>query len=340
MKALVNSAPGRLELLERPLPEPGPGQVRIRTAFCGICATDLEMIAGWTKAGEQAGEGQPSGKARTGFPSVPGHEWSGIVDALGSGVDERLLGRPCVAENILEDGGEVGFEHPGGYGEYLINLARNVIVLPDSFPLHQAVLIEPLAVCMRAIRRLRITDRRSALVIGDGPVGLLMLLLLRRAGVEEVVVAGGRAGRLALAREFGVSTVVDHRRCDSLEQGLREAHPAPFANVVEASGSAQGARAAVELAAREGHVLIVGDYQHARAAFRWNDLLHREIELIGSNASAGGWAEAVAAAVSGELPLERMISAVYPVDEHRRAFERVRAQEEDVVKVALSWPVA
>lgn len=176
-------------------------------------------------------------KKRTGFPTVPGHEWSGTVDAVGRGVNPALLGKPCVAENILEDGGEVGFEHPGGYGQYLLNLAQNVFVLPESYPLAQAVLIEPLAVCTRAMRRLRLQDLSSALIIGDGPIGLLMLMLMRRAGVEKIVIAGGRTGRLALALELGAVAGVDHRDCpDGLAQALRDVHSPGFANVIEASG--------------------------------------------------------------------------------------------------------
>jgi len=140
MKAIVNTAADCLEMLDYPLPGPGPGEVRIKTFSCGICATDLAMIAGWD---------------RTGFPAIPGHEWSGTVDALGEGVDGSLRGRRCVAENVLSDGGEVGFEHPGGYGEYFLTEASKVRVLPDDFPLVSAVLIEPLAVSVRGMRRLR-----------------------------------------------------------------------------------------------------------------------------------------------------------------------------------------
>jgi len=93
MKAIVNTAPNQLTLLDYPLPEPGPGQVRIRTASCGICATDLELIAGWE---------------RTGFPTVPGHEWAGYVDKTVPGVESRPVGQPCVADNVLADGSEVG----------------------------------------------------------------------------------------------------------------------------------------------------------------------------------------------------------------------------------------
>ena len=138
MKAIVNTGPGRLEMLELPTPSPGPGEVRIRTAACGVCATDLEMIAGWE---------------RTGFPAIPGHEWSGVVDEVGEGVNEALRGQLCVAENVLADGGEVGFEHPGGYGEYLITEAAKVHVLPARLSPAVATLIEPLAVCVRGLCR-------------------------------------------------------------------------------------------------------------------------------------------------------------------------------------------
>ncbi|HUV39824.1 MAG TPA: alcohol dehydrogenase catalytic domain-containing protein, partial [Planctomycetota bacterium] len=187
MRAIVNIAPGKLAWREMPTPEPRAGEVRVRTAACGICATDLEMIDGW---------------ARTGFPSVPGHEWSGEVDAAGAGVDASLVGRRCVADNVLADGGEVGFEHPGGYAEHLVTEAKNVRVLPDDFPPATAALIEPLAVCVRALRRLDVKDKHAALVLGDGPIGLIVLMLLKHDGVKDLCLVGGRPTRLALAREL------------------------------------------------------------------------------------------------------------------------------------------
>src|SRR4051812_1521803 len=105
MKALVYAAPGALELREVPTPTPGRGQVRIRTAACGICATDLEMIAG---------------APRVRRPAILGHEWAGVVDAVGAGVDPALVDSAAVAENVVVGGGEIGFEHPGGYGEFLL----------------------------------------------------------------------------------------------------------------------------------------------------------------------------------------------------------------------------
>ncbi len=323
MRAIVNTAPGRMELLELPTPQPKAGEVLIRTGACGICATDIKMIAGWD---------------RTGCPSVPGHEWSGSVAAVGTGVPETLGGCRCVAENVLSDGGEVGFEYPGGYGEYFVTEARNVHTLPENFPLTDAALIEPLAVAVRGTRRLRLEDFSRALVFGDGAVGLLLVATLREAGVQDIVVAGSRPARLALATELGAKQVVDyHKAGNDLAGAIRRAGYDAFPNIVEASGSVQALGAALDVVARCGHIVVIGDHGDARANFAWNSLLHREMELIGSNASAGAWGETVTLATSGKLPLWKLVSHRFPIADYPQAIELTRARRGDVIKVVLEW---
>lgn len=324
MKAIVNTGPGRLEWRDLPLPEPGPGQVRIRTAACGVCVTDLQMIAGWT---------------RTGFPAIPGHEWSGRVDALGPGANPGLAGRRCVAGNVLGDGGEVGFEHPGGYAEYLITESANVLPLPEAMPAAEAALIEPLAVCVRGMRRLRVEDQGSVVVFGDGPIGLLFVMLLSRAGVARVVLAGGRAGRLALARDLGAQATVNyHDAGNGLAAAIQEALGGRAACVVETSGAAPAFDAVFGAAERGAKVLVLGDYGDGRADFPWNTILHRELELIGSNASAGAWPEAVQLATQGALPLGRLVSHRLPAERFAEAVALVRGRADGVVKVVMEWP--
>jgi len=323
MRAIVNTGPGQLAWQDWPMPQPGAGQVRIRTGACAVCATDLQMIAGWQ---------------RTGFPAIPGHEWSGTVDAVGAGVDPGLVGCRCVAENVLADGGEVGFEHPGGYGQYLLTEACNVQILPADFPLAVAALIEPLAVSVRGMRRLRLEDKRSALVFGDGPIGLIVLMLLRRAGVEDIVTVGGRPGRLALALELGAAQTLNYRQVgDDWPAAVRQVYSQRFLNVIEASGSPVAMQASLDVVARCGRVLMLGDYAGARADFPWNHLFHHEIELIGSCASAGAWPEAVRLAVSGELPLERVITHRLPAAQFAQGIELMRGRRGDVIKVVLEW---
>jgi threonine dehydrogenase-like Zn-dependent dehydrogenase len=316
MRAIVNTGPGLLEWRATPMPEPGPGRVRVKTAFCGICATDLAMIDGWD---------------RTGFPSIPGHEWSGVVEALGPGVPRRLLGRPCVAENVLSDGGEVGFEHPGGYGEYLITEADRVHPLPRGFPLAHAALIEPLAVCVHALDRLGpLGSDGRVLVIGDGTIGLLLTALLVSRGAS-LSLRGGRPFRLALALELGAAEARNHHE----ERGMPSSASGVFDAVVEASGSPQGLQTALELAADRGRIVVLGDYGDASASFPWNRLLQRETTLIGSNASAGAWPEAVKAAA--RLPLGRLATHKVAAADFHAGMSLMRNRDPGAIRVLLDW---
>ena len=327
MKAIVNTGPNTLELLDRPMPEPGRGQVRIRTAACAICATDILMIAGWD---------------RTPFGHVPGHEWSGIVDAVGPGGDTKLVGRKCVAENVLSDGKEVGFEHPGGYGQYFLTDAANVRTLPDGFDLTAAVLIEPLAVCVRGLRRLRADAKGPVLIFGDGPIGLLTQMLLVAAGRRDVVLVGGRDFRLALSRELGAAKTVNYHQVGAdlvgaVRKAACDAGLAPFATLIEASGSGAAMDACIDLAGPLGRVLVIGDYGPARANFAWNTVLHKELEILGSNASAGAWDETVALAVSGRMPLARMVTHPLPAERFAEGIDLMRNRRGDVIKAVLKW---
>lgn len=323
MKAIVNTAAGQLQMREVPQPQPGPGEVRIRTAACGICATDLEMI-----------DGDP----RTAYPSILGHEWSGVVDAVGEGVDAALVGKRCVAENVLDDGGEVGFEHAGGYGELFVTEAKRLRILPDGFPPAVAALIEPLAVCVRAFRRLDPHEKSGAIVLGDGPVGLIMVMLLRRAGVEGICLIGGRDGRLALGRELGAAATLNYHQVEGdPATGVCRAAGGPAPSVLEVSGSPDAMQAALRCVRDEGKVLVLGDYGRARADFAWNDLLHRQIHLVGSNASAGAWDEAVRLAVEQEVPLGRLVTHRLPAARFAEGMALVRSRRGDVVKVVLQW---
>jgi len=323
MKALVNTASERLEFRDVPLPEPGPGQVRIRTAVCGICATDFEMI---------------DGCARSRFPQILGHEWSGVVEKCGHAVGQSILGRPCVAENILADGGEVGFEHPGGYGEFFVTEAANVHLLPDGFPMEEAALVEPLTVTIRGIRRLR-PAKGTALVIGDGTIGLLFLLLLKHHGVEQVTLIGGRETRLRLASEFGASTVIDYHKVQgSMAEAISRSFTGKFDSIVDATKSVDALSLVCQLGAPEAKVLLIGNYYEKKAELSLQHVLLNEFEIIGSNSGAKAWPDAVKLAVGHELPLGKFATHRFPVADFATAMQTARGDKK-AVKVLLCWPL-
>ena len=323
MKALVNTAPDRLEIQTLPLPEPGIGEARIRVTHCGICATDLEMIAGWD---------------RTEFPSIPGHEWAGIVDAIGPGGNPALLGKAVVAENIRKDGGEIGFEHPGGYGERLIAEEKCIHPLPAALPMHLAPLIEPMAVAVRGMKRLRFAEGEDVLLFGDGPVGLLLLLLARRRKAGRIILVGGRPDRLAIATEFGADAVINYHETDlSPTDSLTPYFTKPPPIAMEATGAASAMKSAMNGTALGGRILVMGDYGASKANFNWNQLLHQELELIGSNASADGWSEAVQVAAEETAHLAKLVTHRIPASDAMKGIELMKDRNSGVIKIIMEW---
>jgi len=321
MKVILNTAKGVLKLSELPKPAPKAGEVLIRTSACGICASDLEMIDGWDR-----------GK----YPQILGHEWSGVVEECGPGSDKSLLGKACVAENVLKSGGEVGFEFPGGYGQFFVTEADKIIVLPKGFDLEIASLIEPLAVAVRGMKRLN-QSKDPALIIGDGPIGLLMLMLMKRHGVKDVTLVGGREPRLKLALELGAARTLNyHEAGKSLPEYVAENGVKPLSTIIEAAKSADAIPLASKLGANGAKILLIGNYVEVRSEVILQEFLHKEFVLLGSNASAGAWEEAVKIAAEGKLPLRKIISGVYKATDFEKAMDDARNNRSSL-KILLKW---
>lgn len=357
-RQVVFTAPGAIETAEQPLPALGPDDLLVRVALVGVCATDLHLLAGHI--------GDP-------FPLVPGHEFVGEVAALGDGASgarglavgdhvavEMLLpcqtcarcreGRYNLCEaddpaNGADRGRQLGVNIPrtvepglwGGYSEYLF-VPREAIVhrLPAELPWTRAVLVEPLAVAQRAIGRARIRPGEDVVVIGPGPVGLLTAAAARAAGAGRVVVVGTRASRLELARRFGADITVDSRATDAVEAvtaalgGLADA-------VIEIAGVTAAQEQAVRLVRRGGRVVLAGACgANARVGFRADeDLLTREIDLLPSFLSAGGFEPAIRMLERADFPFDDLVTHRFGLDEVAAAFRTIENREDDVVKAVI-----
>ena len=324
MKALINTTNRVLELSEVPLPEPKAGEVRIKTIACGICATDFEMI---------------DGCSRSVYPQILGHEWTGVVDKVGSDVDNAFEGKLCVAENVLKDGGEVGFEHSGGYAEYFITESEKLQFLPENFSIKKAAMSEPLAVSVRALKRFRLEDKSNVLIFGDGPIGLIMLMILKREGVKNIGLIGGRKERLELAEKLGASFCVNyHDAGEGLLEKIREAgEDQKYTNFIEATGSGHAIDILFELASTASRILIIGDYGEELAHFKWEVVVHKELEIIGSNASAEAWEDAIELALSNNMPIEDIISHSFFIEDFAEAMKVARGRDFKAIKVLLNW---
>ena len=211
MKAVVYHGKGDLRVEDVTRPEPGPGEMLVRVDACGICPTDLKKIEKGLLPG----------------PRIFGHEIAGTVAALGPGTRAFREGQrvvvhhhvPCGACYYCErglyaqcavykkNGTTAGFEPSGGgYAEYVLALdwivARGTIPIPDGVSAGEAAFVEPVNTCLKAVRKAGVASGESVLVVGQGPIGLLLMQIARVAGAH-VLVSDGLEGRLALARSLG-----------------------------------------------------------------------------------------------------------------------------------------
>jgi len=213
MKALLLTAPGRLELTDLDLPVVGPGEVRVRVAACGICGSDVHGYTGAT------GRRIP--------PLVMGHEAAGTVDAVGEGVDDLAPGTRVVldstvfcgrcdqclagAENLCTYREMLGvscgsYRRHGCFAEYAVVPARGVYPIPDALDFVAASLLEPLTIALHAVNLGGAgSQTRSAVVVGCGMIGLSLIAALRARGVSQIAAIDLDADRLAAARRGRVS---------------------------------------------------------------------------------------------------------------------------------------
>src|SRR6188472_560240 len=204
-----------LRVDERPEPTPGRGQVRLTVSRCGICGSDLHARHGldeWADLAERVGYPR---FGRSNEPVVFGHEFSGEVAEYGPGCEGDLpTGTAVVALPLVR--GDAGVDTiglsahaPGGYAEQLIAQESMMLPVPNGLPADVAALTEPMAVAWHAVRRGEVGKRQVAVVIGCGPVGLGVILMLKASGVKTVVASDFSPGRRALATRCGADLVVD-----------------------------------------------------------------------------------------------------------------------------------
>ena len=326
MPAAVYVGDGHIAVEQVPRPEPGPGEVLIEIAECGICGSDLHMVMErYAKPG-----------------AILGHEWSGVVAAApgGSGwaPGDRVVGnptpgcgrcrpcrrgRPSVCLNRAP-ADFVGFR--GAFCQYKTVAADGLIRIPDSLPTRVAALAEPMAITLHALRLSDVGPDDRVLVTGAGPVGLLLVAVLRAQGVTDITVSEPSAVRRQQAIDVGATRVVAP---DMLEQPPMTLPVAePYGVVFECSGHASAAEAAFGQLDYAGTLVIVGTgFEPPR--INQNRMIIFELTVIGAyNYNDEGFQPAVDLLDSGTLPLAALIEPDnIPLSEVMVSMERLARGE-------------
>jgi (R,R)-butanediol dehydrogenase/meso-butanediol dehydrogenase/diacetyl reductase len=322
MKAVYYEGGGRFGIGECAPRTPGEGEVRLAVAYCGICGTDLHIAHG-------------AMDHRVKAPQVIGHEMSGTVAEVGPGVAGFELGDPVVVRPLDARGetpADRGFSHisrnlkflgidsPGAFQSSWTVPGFTLHRLPEAVDLRLAALAEPLAVACHDVRRAEVVPGEAAVVIGGGPIGLLVALVARQAGAR-VVVSEVNSDRLAVASDLGFDVVGP---TDSLSEHVSALTGGVGADIVfEVSGSAAGALAMTELACLRGRIVIVAIYPEPQPV-RLFDLFWKELQLRGARVyEPEDYDQAIELLASNALALERLISSVEPLERLPVVFEEL-----------------
>ncbi len=342
MKALLLSTYRHLEIAEVPVPTPGPSEVLVQVAACGICGSDVHGYDGST------GRRMP--------PIVMGHEAAGLVAAVGDQVNGIASGDRVTFDSTIYCGacefcarGEINlcdrrqvfgvscsdYRRAGAFAEYVVVPARIVYRLPDSLSFVEASMLEAVAVALHAVSLTPGTKDSTALVVGAGMIGLLTLEALRVAGCSRVLVVDVDKSRLKQAENAGADATVCASDPDVLNRISQFSNRRGVEVAIEAVGKSETIALAIESVRKGGTVTLVGNVS-PDVSLPLQKVVTRQIRLQGSCASSGEYPRAIELLASGAIRVKPMISAIAPLEEGPQWFERLYAREPNLMKVVLS----
>ena len=318
MRAAVISA-GAITVETLPDPSPGPREVVVAVAGCGICGTDLHIADG---------EFAPT------LPVTPGHEFAGEVVAVGRDVTEVSVGDQVAVDpslhcgecyfcrrgrgNLCERWAAIGVSHTGGAAEFAVAPVANCVVLPEHVRPADAALVEPLSCAVRGFDVLAPRLGDHYLVYGAGTMGLMMMELAKRAGAASVSVVDLNPARLETARELGCTAAVGS--ADELDR------PRGWDNVIDCTGVVAAIEDGLPRVVRGGTFQQFGvAAEGATARFSPFRVYNDEIRIVGSMAVLHSFERAAELFAAGFLRPEIMISDRLPLEQYPAALEQFRA---------------
>lgn len=333
MKALVLTEYGRLSLEQVPDPQIGPEDVLVRVKACGICGSDVHGMDGST------GRRVP--------PIIMGHEASGVIAAAGAGVTRWKAGdrvtfdstiycgecdfcraariNLCKNRRVLGVSCEV-YRQDGAFAEFVAVPQRILHRLPAALPFEFAACVEPLSIAVHAARRAAVESGQSAVVVGAGMIGLLQVQVLRAFGCSRVIAVDLAPDKLEAATALGATETYNAKDCS----GDFDVHHA-----FECVGIGSTVGLAMRSVRKGGTVTLIGNIA---PTIDWPLQLAvtRELTTYGSCASAGEYPECLDLLAGGAVNVAPMITAVAPLEEGPKWFERLYRKESGLLKVILT----
>ena len=342
MKSLVLTEYRKLELADLPRPEPGPQDVLVRVAACGICGSDVHGYDGST------GRRIP--------PLVMGHEAAGIVAAIGQQVTKFQAGDRITFDSTVYCGecrfcrsGDVNlcdrrqvigvscaeFRREGAFAEYVVVPERIAYLLPEDMSFPEAAMLEAVSVALHGVAVSNVRGGETALVVGAGMIGLLTMQAARAAGCKRVMIADIDETRLGLAKSLGVDEALCLSGAQLTQEVQRLTGGFGVDLVLEAVGRNETVATSIDCVRKGGTVTLIGNIT-PEVTLPLQKVVSRQIRLQGSAASSGEYPEAIKLVAGGQIQVKPLITAVAPLEEGPRWFDRLYAHEPNLMKIVLA----
>lgn len=347
MKAAVLFGENDLRVTNVEVPEPGPFEVLIKVMACAICGSDPTVIAGhW-----------PS---RPPFGSfIPGHEYSGIIVAIGPNVFDYKIGDRVAIETHKGCGycenckrgkyticlnygkNETGHRHygfttNGGYAQYVVNHVSTLYKIADNVEYDEAALITTAACVHFALDNLGgLMGGETVAVLGPGPIGLMAVQLVKALGATKVILTGTRESRLDIGEQVGADVIVDVTQEDPLEVVMRETNGMGVDIVIECSGDAKAAERAFQMPKRGGKLSLIGD-PHEPVTIDLRRFVLDDMRAAGVRGEGNGDCKrSLALFSSGKILAKPLITHHFPLEEVNKAVETYVKRIDGAVKVLI-----
>ncbi|MFW5692897.1 MAG: zinc-dependent alcohol dehydrogenase [Thermoguttaceae bacterium] len=341
MQALVLTEYNRFEVQDRPAPRPADGEVLLRVAACGICGSDIHGVDGST------GRRQP--------PLVMGHEAAGTIAEVGRNVEGWNVGDRVTFDSTIYCGrcwfcrrGQINlcdhrrvlgvscdeYRRDGAFAEYVAVPQRILYRLPDAVTFEQAAMVEPLSIALHAVHRAGIRLDDTAVVVGTGMIGLLVVQALRAAGCGQILGVDLDPRRLDLACRLGADAGLRADTTDVPGEVLRRTRNRGADAAFEVVGNSAALQTAAACLRRGGRLALVGNLV-PEVEFPLQAAVTREWNVYGSCASCGEYPACLNLMARGTVDVRPLISAVAPLAEGAAWFRRLQAGEKGLMKVIL-----
>jgi len=337
MKSIVIQQPNTLVIEDRPLPAPAAGEVRVKVKLAGICGSDSHIYRGHN----------PFAK----YPRVIGHEFFGVIDAVGDGVDSARLGQrvsvdpviscghcyPCSVgkPNVCTSLVVLGVHRDGGFSEYAVVPAKNAWVIPESISDKHAVMVEPFTIAANVTGHASPTEQDVALIYGAGPMGLVTVQALKGVyKVKQVIVVDRIEERLAMAQRSGADWVINNGN-QSLQAVLDEKGIKPTL-IIDAACHPSILQEAITLASPAARIVLMG-FSSEPSQIVQQGITGKELSVFSSRLNANKFPVVIDWLEKGLIDPDKLITHTFEYQHVKDAIELFEKDQRQCCKVLLTF---